>query len=80
MLPVPAAGIMRGVHGIDEARGVPGVVGVEITVPPGREVQPLPRDGRYLGFVFARGPEPAAVEASLRAAGRLIRPDIARRV
>jgi biotin carboxylase len=80
MLPVPAAGIMRGVHGIDEARGVPGVIGVEITVPPGREVQALPLDGRYLGFVFARGPEPAAVEASLRAAGSLIRPDIAGRV
>jgi hypothetical protein len=29
---------------------------------------PLPEGDRYLGFVFARGDTPAAVETSLRAA------------
>ena len=79
MLPVPSMGTLRGVHGTDAARDVPGVIGVEITIPVGREVRPLPFDGRYLGFVFARGPKPAAVEAALRTAGGLIHVDIAGR-
>ena len=41
---------------------------MELTVAPGRELVPLPEGNRYLGFVFARGDSPAAVEASLRAA------------
>jgi hypothetical protein len=52
----------------DEARAVPGIVGLEITVPPGRLIAPAPEGDRYLGFAFARGETPAAVEASLRAA------------
>jgi len=35
----------------------------------GRPVAPPPEGDRYLGFVFATGASPAAVEASLRAAG-----------
>jgi hypothetical protein len=33
----------------------------------------LPEGGRYLGFLFARGGSPAAVEQSLRAAHALLR-------
>lgn len=69
MLPVPRAGTLVAVRGQDEARAVPGVVDVEITVPLGRPVRPLPEGDRYLGFVFARGATPHAVEAALRAAG-----------
>src|SRR2546423_449672 len=76
MLTVPAAGTLRSVSGVERARAVDGVVGVEITIPPGRKVRPLPRDGRYLGFVFARGSDPAEVEASLRAAAGMIDADI----
>lgn len=68
MLHAPVAGTFAGVEGTEAARGVAGIVGVEITVPPGSAVVPLPRDGRYLGFVFAEGTTPAAVEATLRAA------------
>jgi len=68
MLPIPAAGTLREVRGQDDARAVPGVTGLEITIPRGRRVVPLPDGDRYLGFVFARGDTPAAVEASLRAA------------
>ena len=46
---------------------MPGVVGLEITIPPGRPVVPLPEGDRYLGFLFARADTPAAVEAALRA-------------
>jgi len=46
---------------------------VVVTVPEGREVVPLPEGDAYLGFAFARGETPGAVEASLReAAGRLL--------
>ena len=45
---------------------MPGVVGLEITIPPGRAVVPLPEGDRYLGFLFARADTPAAVEAALR--------------
>jgi hypothetical protein len=68
MLPIPHAGVLRAVDGQGAARAVPGVTGVEITVPRGRRVVPLPEGDRYLGFVFARGETPADVEGALRIA------------
>ena len=68
MLPIPAAGTLRAVHGQDQARAVPGVAGLELTIHPGRPVQPLPEGDRYLGFLFARGETPDEVEAALRKA------------
>jgi biotin carboxylase len=68
MLPIPRAGRLERVDGQEAARAVPGVTGLEITIPRGRVVRPLPEGDRYLGFLFARGDTPAAVEAALRAA------------
>ena len=68
MLPIPRAGVLTAVHGQDRARAVAGVAGLEITIHPGRPVQPLPEGDRYLGFLFARGATPHEVERSLRAA------------
>jgi biotin carboxylase len=68
MLPVPTAGHLRTVDGVERARAVDGVTGVVLTVAPGAEVTPLPDGDRYLGFVFARAGTPDACEASLRAA------------
>jgi biotin carboxylase len=76
MLPIPARGMLRAVHGQDEARAVPGVTGLEITIPRGREVVPLPEGDRYLGFLFARGPSPDAVEQALRAGHRALEIEI----
>ena len=67
MLPVPRRGVLQRVDGRDAALAVPGVVGLEITVPLGATVVPLPESDRYLGFLFARAPTPTAVEAALRA-------------
>jgi biotin carboxylase len=67
MLPIARAGVLREVRGQDAARAVPGVTGLEITVPIGRRVLPLPEGDRYLGFLFARADTPEAVEAALRA-------------
>ena len=68
MLPVPIEGHLEAVDGSDRAGAVPGIDGVTITVGPGELVQPLPEGDRYLGFVFARGDSPDAVEAALRQA------------
>ena len=47
---------------------MPGITGLEITIPPGRQVVPLPEGDRYLGLPVRRGETPADVEAALRAA------------
>jgi biotin carboxylase len=73
MLPIPRRGVLRAVRGQDEALAVPGVIDLEISIPIGAEVVPLPEGNRYLGFLFARGETPAEVEESLRTAhARLI--------
>lgn len=68
MIPIPGAGILRGVDGLEAAAAVPGVESVEITAPTGYELVPLPDGDAYLGFIFARGDHPADVEAALRGA------------
>ncbi|MDE2901448.1 MAG: ATP-grasp domain-containing protein [Chloroflexota bacterium] len=68
MLPIPQAGRLLAIRGVERARAVDGVAGVEITIAPGQDLVPLPEGSRYLGFAFARGHEPGEVEASLRAA------------
>jgi len=68
MLPIPRRGVLDAVHGRDAARSMPGIVGLEITVPLGHSVEPLPEGDRYLGFLFARAADPARVEAALRSA------------
>jgi biotin carboxylase len=68
MLPIPRAGVLREVRGQDAARVVPGVAGLEISIPRGRPVQPLPEGDRYLGFLFAKGESPEQVESALREA------------
>ncbi len=68
MIPIPRSGTLRSVGGQDDARAVPGIVGLEISIGPGRPVVALPEGNRYLGFLFARGDTPAAVEHALRTA------------
>ena len=76
MVPIPRSGVLHGVGGRDAAQAVPGVAGVEITIPPERDVRALPEGDRYLGFVFARGETPAEVVAALRAAHACLDIDI----
>ncbi len=68
MLPIRSAGVLDHVSGQERALAIEGVVGVDITIPSGRQVVPLPEGDRYLGFIFARGPTPQAVETALRQA------------
>jgi len=68
MIPVPRAGVVREVRGVDAARAVPLVEEVAITAHPGQTLVPWPEGSRYPGFIFARGETPEAVDAALRAA------------
>ncbi len=70
MIPVPKAGILGEVRGKTAAYCVDGIVEVNITIPIGGEVVPLPEGARYLGFIFARAETPETVEAALREAHR----------
>src|SRR3954452_4284117 len=70
MIPIPKSGTLRSVDGQDDARAVPGIVGLEISIGPGRPVVVLPGGNRYLGFLFARGDTPVDVEHALRTAHR----------
>ena len=68
MIPVPGDGVLTAVHGLDEARAVPFVTDITITVARGKRLVPLPEGGEYPGFIFARGETPQAVETALREA------------
>ena len=43
-----------------------GIEDVEISIPLTQQVAPLPEGHRYLGFIFAKGDTPQAVETALR--------------
>jgi len=73
MIPIPRGGTLVQVDGQEQARAVLGVGGLEITIARGRPVVPLPEGDRYLGFLFARGSTPDAVERSLREAHSCLR-------
>ena len=68
MLPIPEAGVLREVGGSEAALEIPGIEGLEITIPVGQKVVPLPEGNRYLGFLFARAATSEQVEAALRVA------------
>lgn len=70
MIPTPKAGILRRVEGIMAAQAVAGIESVELAVREGHELQTLPQASSYLGFIFARGDNPALVEQALRESHR----------
>jgi hypothetical protein len=76
MIPIPKRGILKGVNGIESARQVSGIRSIEITMPAGVSVRQVPESDRYLGFIFASGPDSASVERSLRRAHGLLQIDI----
>ena len=68
MIPIPAAGLLTGVTGTEEALAVPHITGLEITAQIGGRIVPLPEGAAYLGFIFSRAADPATAEAALREA------------
>ncbi len=68
MIPIPAAGLLRRVDGIEEAQALPYIEQIEITAKRNYNLVPLPDGDGYLGFIFARGADPLIVEKALRQA------------
>ena len=68
MIPIPAAGILQRVDGLDAAQATPLIEGIEITARVNYPITPLPEGESYLGFIFGKGETPAAVEEALRQA------------
>ena len=80
MIPIPARGIFRDVHGVENARAVAGVDSVHVTAKPDTLLVPLPEGRSYLGFIFAHGDDPADAEHALRDAHAQLRFVIEREV
>ncbi len=80
MIPIPSAGILKGVQGVEEAQQVPLITGIEITAKLNYPLVPLPEGASYLGFIFARGETPAEVEEAIRKAHKLLRFEIRREI
>lgn len=76
MIPIPKAGVLRAVHGVEEAQSVPHIEGIEITAKTRAPIVPLPEGNSYLGFIFARAADPATAEAALREAHARLQFDI----
>lgn len=76
MIPIPEAGLLREVSGVEEAAAVPLIESIEITARLNYPIVPLPEGDSYLGFIFARGETPEAVEAALRQAHVCLRFEI----
>ncbi len=68
MIPIPKAGVLRQVNGLEAARVVPGIVEVLMMAHMGQKVVPLPEGARYFGFIFCRANTPELVEQRLRQA------------
>jgi biotin carboxylase len=66
MIPIPTAGVLREVRGVEAARAVPHIEDVVVSVPLDHELVPLPEGASYLGFLFARADTPEAVCHALR--------------
>jgi biotin carboxylase len=77
MMPIPRAGTLKKVRGLDEARAVPGVEEITLTVHRGDEILPLPDGHRYLGFIFCKGETAEEVERDLREAHSKVKFEIA---
>jgi biotin carboxylase len=72
MIPIPQAGLLKEVRGCEAAASLEYIESVDITVQVNNRLIPLPEGDSYLGFIFAKGHAPAAVEAALREAHKAL--------
>ena len=73
MIPVPSSGLFERVDGVEEARATLGIESIEITARLHDTIVAWPEGSSYLGFIFARGPNPGEVKAALRIAHSILR-------
>lgn len=68
MIPIPRAGTLKEVLGVDSAKTVANIEDLIITAHITQELLPPPEGASYLGFIFSRATTPDQVEAALREA------------
>jgi biotin carboxylase len=68
MIPIPRAGVLKDVRGVDEAKAVRDIEDIVISAHITQRIAPPPEGASYLGFIFSRADTPARVEAALREA------------
>jgi biotin carboxylase len=72
MIPIPRAGVLREVHGLEQARRVRDIEDVVISAHVGQSIAPPPEGSSYLGFIFSRAETAERAEAALREAHKQI--------
>jgi biotin carboxylase len=72
MIPIPRAGILRAVRGIEQARETPHIEDIVMTAHIGQRIQAPPEGAAYLGFIFSRAVDPVDSETALRQAHALL--------
>ena len=68
MIPVRQNGLLKRTEGLLAARQVSGIEKIDIAIPEGHELVPLPEGNQYLGYIFARGDTADEVTQALRQA------------
>jgi biotin carboxylase len=66
MIPIPRAGVLTEVLGVEAAKAVRDIEDVVITAHITQKIAPPPEGASYLGFIFSRADNPDRVEAALR--------------
>jgi biotin carboxylase len=70
MIPIPRAGTLKEVRGLESAKAIPNVDDIVISAHITQQILPPPEGASYLGFIFSRAESPEKVEAALREAHR----------
>lgn len=68
MIPIPRAGVLQDVRGLEGAKNVSGIEDIVITAHITQHLLPPPEGASYLGFIFSRAESPDRAEAALREA------------
>lgn len=68
MIPVPEAGLLRRVEGLSTAKKTRHITAIDIVIPDGHELIPLPEGNQYPGYIFAEADDPETVVDALREA------------
>lgn len=68
MIPIEKKGLLKRVEGLLEANRVKHIDKVDIIIPEGHELVPLPEGNQYLGYIFASADTPEQVTAAIREA------------
>ncbi len=68
MIPIREKGLLKRVEGLLEAGKVNHIDNIDIIIPQGHELVPLPEGNQYLGYIFASAESPEQVTAAIREA------------